>query len=261
MELRIALQREEFVLHYQPQVDYEDAMVGVEALVRWQHPERGIVSPLEFIPLAEDTGLILPLGRWVLETACRQLATWAERADRQHLTMAVNVSVRQFHHAEFVDQVLSVLQETGANPQRLKIELTESLLITQVEEVIAKMSALKARGVGFSLDDFGTGYSSLSYLKRLPLDQLKIDQGFVSHVLTDNNDAAIARMIVALSDSLGLEVIAEGVEHAEQRDFLAQNGCHAYQGYFFSRPLPLDALEAYADSHPMAVQNLQNARR
>jgi EAL domain-containing protein (putative c-di-GMP-specific phosphodiesterase class I) len=155
----------------------------------------------------------------VLETACRQLAVWARRTDRKHLTIAVNVSARQFHHAGFVDQVLSVLHETGANPQRLKLELTESLLITHVEEVVTKMGALKARGVCFSLDDFGTGYSSLAYLKRLPLDQLKIDKGFVSHVLTDTNDAAIARMIVALSESLGLEVIAEGVEHAEQRDF------------------------------------------
>ncbi len=261
MALRIALQRQDFVLHYQPQVDQEGAMVGVEALVRWQHPERGIISPLEFIPLAEDTGLILPLGRWVLETACRQLAAWAQRADRQHLTMAVNVSVRQFHHADFVQQVIDVLQETGAHPQRLKLELTESLLITQVDEVVTKMSILKARGVCFSLDDFGTGYSSLAYLKRLPLDQLKIDRGFVSHVLTETNDAAIARMIVALSDSLGLEVIAEGVEHAEQRDFLAQHGCHAYQGYFFSRPLPLDDLEAYASGAPAFAAAQQGAPR
>lgn len=246
MELRVALQRQSLVLHYQPQVNKAGAMVGVEALVRWQHPQRGIVSPLEFIALAEDTALILPLGRWVLEAACRQLAAWAQRADREHLTMAVNVSARQFHHADFLQQMLTVLEQTGANPRRLKLELTESLLITQAEEVIAKMTALKARGVCFSLDDFGTGYSSLSYLKRLPLDQLKIDQSFVSHVLTDTNDAAIARMIVALSESLGLEVIAEGVEHAEQRDFLAQHGCHTYQGYFFSPPLPLDDLEAYA---------------
>jgi len=247
-ELRLALQRQDFVLHYQPQVGKAGTMIGVEALVRWQHPERGMVSPLDFIALAEDTGLILPLGGWVLETACRQLAAWALRPDRQHLTMAVNVSVRQFRHAGFVEQVLDVLERTGANPRRLKLELTESLLVTHVEDVVAKMGALKARGVCFSLDDFGTGYSSLAYLKRLPLDQLKIDQGFVRHVLTDANDAAIARMIVALSESLGLEVIAEGVERAEQRDFLARHGCHAYQGYFFSRPLPLAALEAYADT-------------
>ena len=223
-------------------------MVGVEALVRWQHPEHALISPLDFIPLAEDTGLILPLGRWVLETACKQLAAWAEHADHQHLTMAVNVSARQFHHADFVEQVLTVLQETGANPRRLKLELTESLLITNIEEVIAKMSTLKAQGVCFSLDDFGTGYSSLAYLKRLPLDQLKIDQGFVSHVLTDASDADIARMIVALSESLGLEVIAEGVEQAEQRDFLARHGCQTYQGYFFSRPLPIQGLEAYIEA-------------
>ena len=253
-DLRMALERQDFVLHYQPQINQAGAMVGVEALVRWQHPERGMVSPLDFIALAEDTGLILPLGRWVLETACQQLAVWARRPDRQHLTMAVNVSARQFHHAGFVEQVLGVLEQTGANPLRLKLELTESLLITNVEDVVIKMGALKTRGIGFSLDDFGTGYSSLAYLKRLPLDQLKIDKGFVSHVLTDANDASIARMIVALSESLGLDVIAEGVEHVEQRDFLARHGCHAYQGYYFSRPLPISALEAYADSVAKACQ-------
>ena len=252
-ELRAALEGQDFVLHYQPQVNEAGAMIGVEALVRWQHPQRGTVSPAEFIPLAEDTGLILPLGRWVLETACRQLAVWAQRTDRKHLTMAVNVSARQFHHAGFVEQVLGVLEQTGAPAQRLKLELTESLLITNVEEVVTKMDALKARGVCFSLDDFGTGYSSLAYLKRLPLDQLKIDQGFVRHVLTEANDAAIARMVIALSESLGLEVIAEGVEHVEQRDFLARHGCHAYQGYFFSRPLPINALEAYADARQAAT--------
>ena len=252
-ELRAALEGQDFVLHYQPQVNEAGAMIGVEALERWQHPQRGTVSPAEFIPLAEDTGLILPLGRWVLETACRQLAVWAQRTDRKYLTMAVNVSARQFHHAGFVEQVLGVLEQTGAPAQRLKLELTESLLITNVEEVVTKMDALKARGVCFSLDDFGTGYSSLAYLKRLPLDQLKIDQGFVRHVLTEANDAAIARMVIALSESLGLEVIAEGVEHVEQRDFLARHGCHAYQGYFFSRPLPINALEAYADARQAAT--------
>jgi len=247
-ELRAALEGQDFVLHYQPQVNEAGAMIGVEALVRWQHPQRGTVSPAEFIPLAEDTGLILPLGRWVLETACRQLAVWAQRTDRKYLTMAVNVSARQFHHAGFVEQVLGVLEQTGAPAQRLKLELTESLLVGNMEDVVSKMGALKARGVCFSLDDFGTGYSSLAYLKRLPLDQLKIDQGFVRHVLTEANDAAIARMVIALSESLGLDVIAEGVETAAQRDFLARHGCHAYQGYFFSRPLPSSDLEAYADA-------------
>jgi EAL domain-containing protein (putative c-di-GMP-specific phosphodiesterase class I) len=206
-----------------------------------------MVSPADFIPLAEETGLILPLGHWVLETACRQLATWASRADMAHLTLAVNVSAHQLHQADFVEQVLGVLSETGANPQRLKLELTESLLVDNVEAIIEKMSALKAKGVGFSLDDFGTGYSSLSYLKRLPLDQLKIDQSFVRDVLIDPNDAAIAKTVVALAQSLGLGVIAEGVETKAQRDFLADAGCHAYQGYFFSRPLPLADFEKFVE--------------
>ena len=246
--LREALLKEQFSLHYQAQVNHSGQLTGAEALVRWQHPERGMVSPAEFIPLAEDTGLILPLGHWVLETACTQLARWATRAELAHLTLAVNVSARQFHQSDFVNQVLAVLARTGANPHRLKLELTESLLVSNVEDVIGKMSALKAHGVGFSLDDFGTGYSSLSYLKRLPLDQLKIDQGFVRDILLDGNDAAIAQMVIALADTLGLSVIAEGVETGAQRDFLARQGCHAYQGYLFSRPLPLLAFEAFVDS-------------
>jgi EAL domain-containing protein (putative c-di-GMP-specific phosphodiesterase class I) len=205
-----------------------------------------MVLPAEFIPLAEETGLILPLGHWVLETACTQLVVWAARPEMAHLTLAVNVSAQQFHQRGFVDQVLAVLNNTGANPQRLKLELTKSLLVSNIEEVIEKMFALKAKGVGFSLDDFGTGYSSLSYLKRLPLDQLKIDRSFVLDVLSDPNDAAIAKTIIALAQSLGLGVIAEGVETETQRDFLASSGCHAYQGYFFSRPLPIDGFEAFA---------------
>lgn len=244
--LREALADEQFVLHYQPQIKNRHTITGVEALVRWNHPQRGMVSPAEFIPLAEDTGQILLLGRWVMETACQQLAKWAQRPDMAHLTVAVNVSPRQFHQSDFVDQMLAALARTGANPQRLKLELTEGMLISNVEDVISKMSALKARGVGFSLDDFGTGYSSLSYLKRLPLDQLKIDQGFVRDIMVDPNDAAIAKMVIALADSLGLEVIAEGVETADQRDFLAAQGCHAYQGYLFSRPLPVLEFEAFA---------------
>ncbi|MFZ3085003.1 MAG: EAL domain-containing protein [Rhodoferax ferrireducens] len=244
--LRRAVTNDEFLLHYQPQVDDQGHLTGCEALVRWQHPERGLVSPGEFISLAEDTGLILPLGRWVLEAACTQLAQWGNRPEMDHLTVAINVSARQFHQADFVNQVLTVLGNTGANPQRLKLELTESVLIADVEDVIAKMSALKEKGVGFSLDDFGTGYSSLSYLKRLPLDQLKIDQGFVRSILVDPNDAAIARMVIVLGDSLGLAVIAEGVENEAQRGFLARLGCHACQGYLFSRPLPLDQFEAFA---------------
>ena len=239
--LREAVQNQQFVLYYQAQVTREGRVMGAEALVRWQHPQRGLVSPAEFIPVAEESGLILPLGQWVLEAACAQLAQWAQQPAMAHLTLAVNVSAKQFHQVHFVTQVLEVLARSGVNPQRLKLELTESLLVHDVEDIIAKMTALKAQGVGFSLDDFGTGYSSLSYLKRLPLDQLKIDQGFVRDILTDPNDAAIAQMVIALGASLGLTVIAEGVETQAQREHLARLGCHAYQGYLFSRPVPIEA--------------------
>ena len=243
-DLREAVQKEQFVLHYQAQVT-GNRVTGSEALLRWQHPERGLVFPGEFIAVIEETGLILPVGQWVLERACKQLADWATQPEMSHLTVAVNISARQINHEGFVNQVLMALDRSGANPQRLKLELTESLLVNNVEETIGKMAVLKARGVGFSLDDFGTGYSSLSYLKRMPLDQLKIDQSFVRDLLTDPNDAAIAKMIVVLAETLGLTVIAEGVETEAQRDLLTQNGCHAYQGYFFSRPLPLDEFESF----------------
>ncbi|MBL8408195.1 MAG: EAL domain-containing protein [Candidatus Accumulibacter sp.] len=250
-DLREALQKQEFFLCYQPQVDQAGRIVGAEALLRWRHQQRGLVTPAEFIPLAEETGLILPLGLWVLETACAQSAVWAAqagRAGRENFTVSVNVSARQLCQPNFVEQVLGVLASTAVNPHNLKLELTESMLLDNVQEIIAKMTALKERGVGFSLDDFGTGYSSLSYLKRLPLDQLKIDQSFVRDLLTDPNDEAIARTIVALASSLGLEVIAEGVESVEQRDALAAQGCHTYQGYLFSRPLPLADFEVFLQS-------------
>ncbi len=243
VDLRQAIQDQHFTLAYQAQVQEDGKIMGAEVLLRWQHQTRGFVSPAQFIPLAEETGLILPLGQWVLETACRQLAEWESRVVTQALSISVNVSARQFRHANFVDQVMTTLQQTGANPQRLKLELTESLLVSDVEDIISKMNALKAIGVGFSLDDFGTGYSSLSYLKRLPLDQLKIDQGFVRNILSDPNDAAIARMVIALAESLGLKVIAEGVEQVAQRDFLARLGCYSYQGYLYGRPLPLEQFE------------------
>lgn len=242
-DLRHALDGQQFVLYYQAQVDSRGHITGAEALVRWQHPERGLVAPGEFIPLAEDTGLIIPLGQWVLETACLQLAAWSKQARTSHLTLAVNVSARQFGLPDIVDQVLEVVNRTGVPKNRLKLELTESLLLENADDVISKMVTLKAQGIGFSLDDFGTGYSSLAYLKRLPLDQLKIDQSFVRDVLTDPNDAAIARTVVALGMSLGLAVIAEGVENEAQREFLLANNCLAYQGYLFSRPLPLAAFE------------------
>ena len=245
-DLREAVQKQQFVLHYQPQVVGNGRITGVEALVRWQHPQRGLVSPAEFIPLAEESGLILPIGQWVLETACAQLAQWAQNPELAHLTMSVNVSARQFSYPDFVDQIMAILEHTHASPNLLKLELTESMLVNDVGGITAKMGALKAHGVSFSLDDFGTGYSSLTYLKRLPLDQLKLDQGFVRSIVTDPNDAAIAKMVVVLAESLGLSVIAEGVELQAQADFLAHLGCHAYQGYLFSRPLPLAAFEAFA---------------
>jgi PAS domain S-box-containing protein len=247
-ELRHGLQNNDFTLHYQPQVDAAGIPTGAEALVRWRHPQRGLVSPVEFIPLAEETGLILALDRWVLQAACTQLAAWARSATTAHLTLAVNMSARQFRHPDFVGYVLAVLERTGADPRRLKLEVTEGSLIDDVEQTIATMITLKARGLGFSLDDFGTGYSSLAYLKRLPLDQLKIDQSFVRDVLTDPNAATIAHAVVTLGQSLGLAVIAEGVETEAQRDFLARHNCDAFQGYLFSPPIPVDQFDAFIAS-------------
>ena len=244
--LRNAIEANQFLLHYQAQVVDGDRVTGAEALVRWQHPERGMVPPGDFIALAEETGLILALGKWVLETACAQLALWATRPEMAHLTIAVNVSAQQFREPDFVDTVLTVISRTGARAGRLKLELTESVLVHNVQDIIEKMSVLRARGVVFSLDDFGIGYSSLSYLKRLPLDQLKIDQSFVRDVLVDPNDAVIVKTIVALGRSLGLGVIAEGVETEAQRAFLARAGCHAYQGFYFCRPLPIEGFEEFA---------------
>ena len=243
-DLRQAVADNELVLFYQPVVNTERRVTGYEALVRWKHPQRGMVSPAEFIPVAEQTGLILPLGRQVLAMACHQLALWAADPARAGWTLSVNVSAQEFRQSEFVQDVLAVLRDSGADARRLKLELTESLLLHDVEDSILKMQALRTLGVGFALDDFGTGYSSLSYLKRLPLDQLKIDQSFVRDVLTDPNDAAIARTVVALGTSLGLRVIAEGVETEAQREFLERHNCHAWQGYLFSPPVPVAEFEA-----------------
>ena len=243
-ELHNGLRRAQFLLLYQPQVDSQGRVTGAEALVRWQHPVQGMVPPSEFIPLAEESGLILPLGQWVMETALRQQARWQQDPLFAHLSLAINVSARQFLQDDFVAQVLALVQQTGANPAQIKLELTESLLLDNVDSVIATMRALKAHGLGFSLDDFGTGYSSLSYLKRLPLDQIKIDQGFVRDVLLDASDAAIARSIIALAGSLGLSVIAEGVETTAHHQFLLAHGCQAFQGYLFGRPLTLEDFES-----------------
>jgi diguanylate cyclase (GGDEF)-like protein/PAS domain S-box-containing protein len=237
-ELRLGLQRGEISLYYQVVVDAQRQAQGYEALARWQHPQRGLVLPAEFIGLAEESGLILPLGSQVLKAACSQLALRSGDPATCRLTVSVNVSARQFRQRDFVSLVQQALAETGADPRLLKLELTESLLLNDLTDVVTKMQALKALGVGFSLDDFGTGYSSLGYLKALPLDQLKIDKTFVRDVLTEPADAAIAISILTLAKALGLEVVAEGVETEGQMAFLAANGCQSFQGYLFGRPAP-----------------------
>lgn len=242
-DLRQSLDQHDFVLHYQPQVDAHGQLVGAEALVRWQHPLRGLVPPGEFIPLAESTGLILPLGRLILRAACQQLVAWAHDPQLAHLTLAVNVSARQFHHPDFIDDVFAALAESGAKPERLELELTESQLVEDVETLIDKMSQLKARGVHLALDDFGTGYSSLNYLKRLPLDKLKIDQSFVRDLLEHPSDAAIVRTILALGTNLNLSVTAEGVETQAQYVALQGMGCRRFQGYLFAKPGPAQSIE------------------
>ena len=247
-DLRRAWRESQFLIDYQPQVGADGRMLGVEALLRWRHPELELVPPAHFIPTAEETSLIIPIGHWVLEQACAQLALWAGKPGRSHLSIAVNVSVRQFRHPDFVDDVMSAIARFGIAPRKLKLELTESLLADGIEVTVAKMGSLKAMGVTLALDDFGMGYSALAYLKRLPLDQLKIDREFVKDILTDANDAAIARTIIGLAQSLGLGVIAEGVETQAQREFLVQQGCSDYQGYLFCRPLPIEELELFIDS-------------
>jgi len=237
-DLRQAIRENQFSLYYQPQLD-RGLLTGAEALLRWRHPLRGLVPPQEFVPLAEETGLIFPLGSWVLETACSQLAHWADRKEGQHLSIAVNISAREFRQPKFVEHVLAALERTGANPKNLKIELSESMFGENVEDVIAKMTALKSHGIGFSLEDFGTGYSSMTYLKRLPLDQIKIDRTFVGEILKDPISSAVAQAIISFGKAMGLSVIAEGVETEEQRAFLAKLGCHSFQGFLFSHPLPL----------------------
>jgi len=242
--LRQALERDEFRLYYQPQIDQHDRLVGVEALLRWQAPGQQMVSPVDFIPLAEDKGLILSIGQWVLDTACAQLKAWSADPRTRALQVSVNVSARQFHQTDFVESVRRSLAASGVDPSRLKLELTESVVLDEVDVVVNRMQELIEMGIGFCLDDFGTGYSSLSYLKRLPLERVKIDQSFVRDVTEDQNDAAIVRAIMALSRSLGLEVVAEGVETPAQRAFLLENGCTLYQGFLFCEPTPI---EAWAD--------------
>ena len=241
-EMRQAVDSGQLRLLYQLQVDEGDVPVGVEALLRWEHPERGLLSPLEFIPLAEETGLIVPMGQWVLESACERLREWGEAPATCDLTVAVNVSARQFMREDFVTRVCKEIERTGIEPGRLKLEVTESVVLESLEVAIEKMQALRAIGIHFSLDDFGTGYSSLQYLKRLPLDQLKIDRSFVSDITEDEDDATIVETIIAMGHAMGLDVIAEGVETRAQQQFLRQRGCRLYQGYLFSRPLAPEAL-------------------
>jgi EAL domain-containing protein (putative c-di-GMP-specific phosphodiesterase class I) len=238
-DLRRALEQNQFELHIQAQFNTDLAVVGAEALVRWRHPERGLVSPASFIDLAEQTGLILPIGRWVLQTACALLKRWDAHPVLRNLPLAVNISALQLYQTDFVNQTLSTLRQTGADPNRLKLEITESLLLKDIEIAITRMKELREQGVRFSLDDFGTGYSSLSYLYRLPLDQLKIDQSFIRNSSTDPDARAITRGIISLGTNLGLEVIAEGVETQEQVAFLKESGCGLFQGYFLSKPLPV----------------------
>ena len=244
VELRKAVENHEFHLYYQAQVDSKHRVFGAEALIRWISPERGMVSPAQFIPLAEESELIVSIGGWVLETACAQLREWQKNELTRNLLLSINVSAKQFHQADFVDQVRAAIQRCDINPQLLKLELTESMLLENIEEIIATMNALKAIGVRISLDDFGTGYSSLQYLKRLPLSQLKIDQSFVRDLVIDESDKAIAQTIIAMARSLRLDVIAEGVETEEQRLILESAGCRHYQGYLFGKPIPIEKFEA-----------------
>jgi diguanylate cyclase (GGDEF)-like protein len=244
-ELRKAVEQQQFELYYQVQVDASGKALGAEALIRWQHPERGMVAPAEFIPLAEESGLILAIGQWVLDGACAQLQQWQADAVMRHLTLSVNVSSKQFYKADFVQQVQASVARFNIDPNLLKLELTESMLAEGIDEIAAVMATLAKIGIRFSLDDFGTGYSSLQYLKMLPLYQLKIDQSFVRDIAIDSSDRAIVRTIVAMAHSLDLSVIAEGVETEEQRLLLLSKGCSHYQGYLFGKPLAIAAFEDY----------------
>jgi diguanylate cyclase (GGDEF)-like protein/PAS domain S-box-containing protein len=247
-DLREAIEKKTLVLHYQPQVDRKGRITGAEGLLRWKHSIRGEVSPAAFIPLAEETGMILALGHWTIETACYQLAEWGKEANTSHLTLSINVSARQFRHPEFVDDVIQIVNRAGIDATKLKLELTESLLVEDIEEAIGKMAVLKALGIGFSLDDFGTGYSSLSYLRHMPVEQLKIDKSFINEVPANENDVSIVEAIIALGRRLGMNVIAEGVETVQQVKFLNGAGCNGYQGYLFCKPLNAQDFKTYIDN-------------
>lgn len=240
-DLRSALSDGQFKIFYQPQMDQDNNVVGFEALIRWFHPDQGFKSPADFIPIAEETGLIVSIGKWVIETACKQLNVW-KLAGKTNLSISVNVSPKQFRQTDFVETVVSIITKYDTDPKNLKLELTEGMLVDDIENIKSKMYKLKEYGINFSLDDFGTGYSSLNYLSKLPIDQLKIDQSFVRDMMKDKNDAAIVKTIISLGNSLGLSVIAEGVETTDQQNFLANHNCSLYQGYLFSKPLPIEEI-------------------
>jgi EAL domain-containing protein (putative c-di-GMP-specific phosphodiesterase class I) len=245
LELSKALLRNELKLYFQPQVNVHGATLGAEALARWHHPTLGSIAPDVFIPLAENSDLILHFGQHVLSVACNQLAMWGRSAATAHLTLSVNISVKQFQRAEFVQLITSLINKTEIDAHKLQLEITESIFAQDLEAILDKMAQLKAYGIRFSLDDFGTGYSSLSYIKNLPLDELKIDKSFVKDMLTSVSNATITKMIILLAHELQIAIIAEGVETTEQRQFLIDNGCHTFQGYLYSRPLTIDEFNAF----------------
>jgi diguanylate cyclase (GGDEF)-like protein len=249
-ELLNAIEDGQFQLHFQAQVNGAGTVLGAEALIRWIHPTRGMVSPADFIPLAEETGLIIAIGSWVLEAACAQLKSWQKRGIARDLVLAVNVSAKQMQHEDFVSQVKSIVEKYSVSPSLIKLELTESMLIENVEDTIAKIKELRNFGIRFSLDDFGTGYSSLQYLKKIPLDQLKIDQSFVCNIEADRHDRSIVRTIIAIAQSLELDAIAEGVETEGQFKILQAKGCNCYQGYLFGKPIPVEQLESFFMTSP-----------
>jgi diguanylate cyclase (GGDEF)-like protein len=240
----IALKENQFELYYQAQVHHKIGIIGAEVLVRWIHPTLGVVSPIDFIPFAEESGLIVPLGTWVLETVCKQIKIWEENPNTQHLQLAVNVSAKQFGQPNFVEQIQKILLESDIIPNRLKLELTESLLLDNINEIIEKMYQLKKIGICFSMDDFGTGYSSLSYLTKLPLNQLKIDQSFIRNMSEKTSDLIIVKMIIDMAENLEIDIIAEGVETQVEQEILKNMGCEHYQGYLFSKPVPLNLFNA-----------------
>ncbi|WP_161990626.1 putative bifunctional diguanylate cyclase/phosphodiesterase [Candidatus Methylobacter oryzae] len=256
-ELNLALEKRQLKLYYQIQVDKNRQMLGAEALLRWKHPKFGLVAADQFIPIAEQTGLILPIGIWVLKTACKQLKRWQNDPRTKDLSIAVNISSSQFNHPEFIEQLHHLLKKSGINPALLKLELTESLMLHDITGTIEKMERLKSLGIGFSMDNFGTGYSSLSHLKKLPIDQLKIDQFLMRDIVIDNSDALIVKAIVDMSKNLGINVVSGGVETEQQFNCLKDFECSAYQGFLFGKPMPLSEFERLIHQNSQNDQNLE----